>query len=246
MRYGCALVLTLISSAVPASAQDLPTVKTLGQTLGISMLPPETVVSPDQVVARLMMFDRNGDGKVATAELSERMQVIVARGDIGGDGALDDLEIRAMTLKPLEFVATATKNRQFGGYSFGDTVGLSTRTHILNTITDLRLASAANDEARRIASAFADELEAAARAKLQTAIAPLLTEQQLAEFDRNLNSNNGTVTPMFVARILLGQSQLTPQLVKTATAAVETFKDGSAARRRTPVGARDSVARRPQ
>ena len=54
---------------------------------------------------------------------------------------------------------TALGNLQGGGYSFGDTVGLSTRTHIENTIEDLRLAPQANQEAKRIASAFADELE---------------------------------------------------------------------------------------
>ena len=38
-------------------------------------------VSPEQVVARLMSFDSNRDGRVAIDELSERMQGLVARGD---------------------------------------------------------------------------------------------------------------------------------------------------------------------
>ena len=248
---GCAALLMLISSAVAASAQgDVRVTATevdvsggpLGfaaQKLRFAAQTAEPKVSSDQVVARLMLFDRNGDGKVATAELSERMQALVTRGDRGGDGTLDDSEIRAMALKPLEFVTTAKKNSQFGGYSFGDTVGLSTRTHIENTIEDLRLASPAAEEAKRVASAFADELESTALTNLRSVVAPMLTDVQLAEFERNvkngaggrtirMTSNNGGVTQTFVIgadpHLLLTRYQLTPEQTKTATTAAEIFK----------------------
>jgi hypothetical protein len=121
MRHGCAALLLLVSSAAAASAQ-------------------EQVLSPDLVVARLKTFDSNGDGRVATAELSERMQVIVTRGDTSGDGALDVSELRALALRRLEFVSEALQNRHsFGGYGFGDSAGLiSTRSHIHNTLLSHR------------------------------------------------------------------------------------------------------------
>ena len=241
MRYGYVALFLLVSSAVTASAQearDLPTVRSLGSLIATARA-AETRVSPDQVVARLMTFDRNGDGKVAAAELSERMQVIVSRGDTSGDGALDDSELRALTARRLDFVASSTQNRQF--YNFGDTFGsLSTRSHIYNTIEDLRLAPQTGEEAWRIAAMFIDKLENTARVRLRTAMAPMLTEGQLDEFERNafsqgtggrairITSPDGATTQTIVsgidARLLLGRYQLTADQLKAATAVIETFK----------------------
>ena len=50
----------------------------------------------EPVIARVMWFDANGDGRVARVELPDRMQDIVTRGDRNGDGALDREEIRAI------------------------------------------------------------------------------------------------------------------------------------------------------
>jgi hypothetical protein len=240
MRYGCAALLLLISSAVMASAQDLPRVRNLSLTItGSTLL--EARVTPDQVVARLMVFDRNGDGKVATTELSERMQVIVARGDTSGDGALDDSEIQALTARRLQLGALAGQNVQTGGYSFGDTVGvLSTRSHIHNTIEDLRLAPQTSEEAWRIAALFVDQLENTACVRLRTAMAPMLTEERLDEFERNafsqgtggrvirITSPDGTSSSTFAvgvdARILLAPYQLTAEQLQTATTVIERFK----------------------
>ena len=194
-------------------------------------------MSPDEVVARLMSFDRNGDGKVATDELSERMQGLVARADRSADGALDAAEIRSFSESP-QSLQTAFRNLQGGGYGFGDTGALSTRTHIENTIEDLRLAPQVNQEAKRIGAAFADELESTALANLKRVVAPMLTEPQLAEFERNLTnvrnrvitmSSNGTTTTQTFAigadpAMLLARYPLTPEQRKTATAAAETFK----------------------
>ncbi len=239
MRYGCAVLLMLISSAVMASAQErvvvtapAPTVDAVNSLMLLSKK-LEARVSPDEVVARLMSFDRNGDGKVAIGELSERMQGLVARGDRGGDGALDASEIRSLTAAKPQF-----NFGQGGGYSFGDTVGQSSRTHIENTIEDLRLAPQANEQARRIGSVFADELEGTALANLRSVIAPMLTEVQLKEFEGNLTrgrtmtftfSDNGErKTQTFATGVepvaLLGRYPLTPEQRRSAMAAAVTFK----------------------
>ena len=245
MRYACVALLLLIASAATASAQEEVVVTARAPTVDVSVslhrLPiqrMETRVTPDQVVARLMTFDRNGDGKVAATELSERMQAIVSRGDTSGDGALDDSEIRAFAARPLD---GATRNLQL--YGFGDTSGsgsLSTRSHIYNTIEDLRLAPQTSEEAWRIAARFIDRLENTARVRLRTAMAPMLSGGQLDEFELNafsqgtggrairLTSPDGTsaqmVVPGLEAHILLGRYQLTAEQLKTAAAIVETFK----------------------
>jgi hypothetical protein len=230
----------LISSAVMVSAQEqvrvTREVDVSGGPLGFAAQKVDAKVSPDEVVARLMSFDSNRDGKIAVNELSERMQGLVARGDRGGDGALDAAEIRSLAVSP-QFVQTAFRNVQGGGYSFGDTVGLSTRSHIENTIEDLRLTPQANEQARLIASAFADELEGTALANLKRTLSPVLTEQQLATFEANVTrsagsrtvqlSSNGTMQTIVLRgdpTILLLRQQMPPEQMKTVAAAVETFK----------------------
>jgi hypothetical protein len=59
-------------------------------------LPPPQVDAETVIVPRVMSFDANGDGRVAAAELPDRMQDLVTRGDRNGDAALDREEIRAM------------------------------------------------------------------------------------------------------------------------------------------------------
>ena len=50
----------------------------------------------DDMVKTLMAFDKNGDGKLSKAELPERMQGMLARGDKDGDGFLTTAELQAM------------------------------------------------------------------------------------------------------------------------------------------------------
>jgi hypothetical protein len=136
----------------------------------------------------MMTFDRDRDGKVATVELSERMQDLVARGDKSGDGALDESEIRQLA------TAKQFSVRSFGGYGFGDTSGLSSRNHIENSIDDLRLAPDTTSEAKRLALAFFDEFQTAAAANLRRALAPVIPEHLLAELEAALTRLNGVPT----------------------------------------------------
>ena len=66
--------------------------------------------SPAAVIDRLMSFDGNADDRITSAELPERMQGLVARGDKNADGALDSEEIRA-------FVSLAASSRPSNGLS---------------------------------------------------------------------------------------------------------------------------------
>jgi len=51
---------------------------------------------PAEMVERLMAFDKNGDGKLAKDELSERMQGMIARADTDGDGFASKAELTKM------------------------------------------------------------------------------------------------------------------------------------------------------
>ena len=226
MRYLCAALMMLMTFVSTASAQDpfrLLTAKA-----------PILVV--EDVVAHLMLFDRNGDGFVATSELSERMQPLVARGDRGGDGALDAAEIRSLAGSTQQ-----ARNVQFGGgYGFGDSLGQTSRMHIDSTIDDLRLASSANEEAKRIATAFADELEENAFAEFRKAVAPLVSEEQLAQFDADLKrgagirmiqlSQNSQASQTFVIRAAVSgvvfRHHLTIDQMKVVAPAVAKFNAG--------------------
>jgi hypothetical protein len=54
-------------------------------------------IAADDLVERLMAYDKNGDGKVTKDELPERMQGLIEQGDRNGDGALDRDEIRRLS-----------------------------------------------------------------------------------------------------------------------------------------------------
>src|SRR5215510_10831162 len=63
--------------------------------------PPPGLVQParisvEDIVERIMAFDKNKDGKVTKDELPERMHDLIARGDTNKDGALDKDEIRKL------------------------------------------------------------------------------------------------------------------------------------------------------
>jgi hypothetical protein len=52
--------------------------------------------NPDELVKRLLEFDRNGDGQLSKEELPERLQGLFARGDANKDGILSKDELRKL------------------------------------------------------------------------------------------------------------------------------------------------------
>jgi hypothetical protein len=180
-----ALLVLLVSSSV-AFAQG-------GQFFGQpGTTPATTKVSADEVLARIMTFDQNTDGRVSIGELSERMRPLVERGDKNGDQALDRSEIAALSRAP----SPQGGRGGFpggGGYSFGDDSGLSSRQHIEGALEDLRLTSDKSERALPIVRAYADSIEGTATADLLRQMEPLLTPEQLTTFTTVLNSRRGRV-----------------------------------------------------
>jgi len=249
MRYICAALLMLMSSVVAASAQAVSTaisleseLKTLAaQAARSAAVPPASAVSTDDVVARLMTFDRDRDGKVTSVELSERMHSLITQGDQSGDGALDLSEVRALALTQRQFPIAGLGNLG-GSYGFADGAGQSSRTHIENSIDDLRLAENVSQEAKRIAGAFVDQFEGAALARLRQALAPMVSAEQLPGLERELKSLASfqasitmlrddrlakvpiAATISNLSRQVLSKRQLSDDQIKIAEAAIETFK----------------------
>jgi hypothetical protein len=167
---------------IPSTASAQSSVVALPQRVAFTSL-----VSPDIVVARLMSFDRDQDGKVSTDELSERMRAVVARADRNGDGAVDAAEVRAVAAAPVG------RTTGLGGiYTFGDVVGVPVRTQIANAIEDMRLPAVLSEQASEIGAAYAREVEDEALVRLREAVGPMLTDAQLAEFEASVKVPSAT------------------------------------------------------
>jgi len=205
-----------------------------------------TTVSPDIVIARLMTFDRDNDGRLVRSELPERMQNLLA-ADASGDQALDRDEIRAMArpAAPAVFAATAPGFRGGGGggYTFGDQVSLSTRAHVEGALDDLRLTPIAHRQALAIVRPFMDRLEADATAALVQELEGQMSSAQLDRFKMVLDRQmSGNTTPIALKTRLDGVQfnvfkffgpdlaqivnsfALPPDQTNTAIAAIERFK----------------------
>lgn len=180
-----ALLVLLVSSSV-AFAQGGQFFTQLGTT------PATTKISADDVLARIMTFDQNTDGKVSIGELSERMRPLVERGDKDGDQALDRSEIAALSRAP----STQGGRGGFpaGGYSFGEDAGFSSRQHIEGALEDLRLTSDKTGRALPRILAYVEQVETAAKADLLSQMTPLLSPDQLWDFTQVLNTQSREVT----------------------------------------------------
>jgi hypothetical protein len=248
MRRVPLFLLFLLPFTTMASAQTTaPFDSSRSTTMLTASLTP--LVTPDMVVARVMTFDRDKDGRVVKSELPERMQNLLA-GDVSGDGALDSAEIRALAkpapLEPVAGVLRATATVPGargggGGYTFGDQVSLSTRSHVEGALDDLRLDASTRARALDIVRPFMDRLEADATAVLLKELEGVMPPNRLETFrkllDRQMSAASAPVaTAPDGSRVTLFRMAPDPRLVITgfalppeqsriALAAVDHFKE---------------------
>jgi len=168
-----------ISVSVPARAQVVETTS--------------TTPTPDAVVARLMSFDRNHDGRIVSTELPERMQPLVKRGDTTRDGVLDASEIRTLATLPAPQVIFRDE-LQPGRYGFGGGSVFDSRMHIDGALDDLRLAGDTKRRAIEIAHQFLDRVRANPTGDLIAAMERILTPDQMTDF-RSALSRRTLVVP---------------------------------------------------
>jgi hypothetical protein len=240
------LAFTVTAAPQTASAQ---TVRPFNPPQPAAIFGPAVnpAVNPDIVIARLMTFDRDNDGRLVKSELPERMQNLLAE-DTSGDQALDRDEIRAMArpAPPSAVAATVPGFRSGGGggYTFGDQVSLSTRTHVEDALDDLRLMPIAHRQALAIVRPFMERLEADATAVLMNELEGQMSSAQLGRFklmiDRQMSGNNMPAqimtrpdgTRVNVFRLfgpdpaqVINSFALPPDQTKLALAAFEGFKE---------------------
>ena len=156
-----------ISVSVPARAQVVDTTS--------------TTPTPDAVVARLMSFDRDHDGRIVSTELPERMQPLVKRGDTTRDGVLDASEIRTLATSPAPQVIFR-EELQPGRYGFGGGSVFDSRLHIDGALDDLRLAGDTKRRAIEIAHQFLDRVRVNPTGDLLAAMERILTPDQAKDF----------------------------------------------------------------
>lgn len=215
MRLGSLVLLALIavvapspsSAQTPASPSPEPGPAVLGRAGGIITAgfaraePARGTARPDDIVARLMSFDRNNDGKVQKAELAERMYAVMDRGDADGDGALDRAELLTLaTARPAE---AAVRGFGHGRYSIGADTDVSLRRHLEGAIEDLRLEAARRDPALAIVKTFSDTRDAEAKAELLGAMGDILSPEQLTAFTAALERQ---LPASIVRRVMQGSA----------------------------------------
>ena len=176
MRHLAVVPVALLSLATPTFAQQ-PAPAAVEPTLFSNQEPRLNV---ETVVARLMSFDRNNDGKVAVEELPQRMQPLLTSAGAPADRPLDREALRnlAVQARPQALVQVFSG----GGYGFGDVgvpSGDTTSSLIDGAIEDLRLPSAARERALVVGRQFVDTMKAEAAAALLETLTPVLSTTQL-------------------------------------------------------------------
>jgi hypothetical protein len=169
-RYLAPIAFLALGLSAPADAQAPAEFRPVARVA--------TKATPDLVVARLMSFDRNADGRLVADELPERMQNLVARGDSSHDGALDGAEIRRLALSP----EPVQNGLHGGGWAIGEGFGIDTSRHIDGALDDLRLAAETKSRALEIFQQFMAEADGNALQSLLAAMDPLLSDVQMANF----------------------------------------------------------------
>jgi EF hand len=156
-------------------------------------------ISVDDVVERIMAFDKNKDGKVTKDELPERLHHLIARGDTNKDGALDRDEIKKLASTPgdLRFEARAGPRVQdFGGFRVAGRAGPGPGGagpgpgDIEGVVDDLKLSNKKKDQALAAVKAHQEnvrKLMDQARAELLQKMKEVLSEEELKDFKAALD-----------------------------------------------------------
>ena len=145
-------------------------------------------LSVDQIVDRIMSFDKNKDGKITKDELPERMQYLIEKGDTNKDGALDKDEVKALATKlQTEGIAGLGGFPGFGGgRGFGPGGGAERALNDLN-LSDQKK----KDAAEALVKAHEEnvkKLMELARSELLLKMKDVLSDEEYKKFKTELES----------------------------------------------------------
>ena len=157
-------------------------------------------ISVDDVVERIMAFDKNKDGKVSKDELPERMHDLITRGDTNKDGALDRDEIRRLATAPGGLVTR-------GGFGFGiegpgpgvpgplgPGPGVPGSAGIAGVVDDLKLSGKKKDQALAAVKAHEEnvrKLMDQSRAELLQKMKEILSKEEWKDLKAALDRPRG-------------------------------------------------------
>jgi hypothetical protein len=159
-------------------------------------------LTEEDMVERLLAYDKNKDGKVTKDELPERMQGLIARGDTNKDGALDKEEIRklASTLTRDDFVGNfggpggfKGKGKGKGGFG-GPFAGKGPKGGpggaARAALDELNLSGTTKEKAEAVVKAHQADVRKLldlARSDLLVKMKDVLTEQEFKTFKQGLD-----------------------------------------------------------
>jgi hypothetical protein len=163
----------------------------------------------DDVVQRILSFDKNKDGKVTKDELPERLHDLIAQGDTNKDGALDKDEIMKLAITPEGPGGRGfgTTIRQEGGFRVESGVrvgpgpgapgpGPGGIEGIEGVVEDLKLQGNKKDQALAAVKAHQEnvrKLLEQSRAELMQKMKEILSEEELKDFQAALDRPRGAV-----------------------------------------------------
>jgi hypothetical protein len=180
-------------------------------------VPFASPISVDDIVARVLSFDKDKKGKVTKNDLPERMQFLIDLGDTNKDGALDPEEIRALAARQrgvpsggfvrgrvrvgpeLGSGPGASAGFNSGpGASAGFNVAVRGDTNAIEgAVEDLRLSGGKKDRAMAAVKAHQENIRKLmdrARAELLQKMVAILSEEELNDFKAAMDRPRGGVT----------------------------------------------------
>jgi hypothetical protein len=173
-------------------------------------------ISADEIVDRIMSFDKNKDGKVTKDELPERMQFLIERGDTNKDGALDRDEVKKLAADLARdgfrgFDGFGGGRGGFGPGGFGGRGGFGPPagfgpgpgTRADQALNDLKLNDKTKDKAEAIIKAHEESVRKLldlARGDLLLKMKDVLSEQEYKNFKDALERQPGPPGPRVSAR----------------------------------------------
>jgi hypothetical protein len=159
-------------------------------------------ISVDDIVARIMSFDKNKDGKVTRDELPERMHHLIALGDTNKDGALDRDEIKKLVTArggtPGGFTNVGFR---IGGFQVADGPGPGPgpglRPGVIEgVVDDLKLSGKKKDRAMAAVKAHQEDVRKLmdqARGQLLQKMQEILSKEELEDFKAALDRLRGGI-----------------------------------------------------
>jgi hypothetical protein len=162
-------------------------------------------IGVDDVVERVMAFDKNKDGKVTRDELPERMHHLIGLGDTNKDGALDKDEVRKLATRlaatpggfgggPLRIrTGPAPGPGAPGGFGVGGAIRLGPDA-VEGVVDDLKLSGEKKAQAMAAVKAHQEnvrKLMDQARAELLGRMKKILSEEEFNDFQAALDRPRG-------------------------------------------------------